>query len=291
MVGLVAAGSVEAQAPVPEAITRATEACIAGLPASAFSPVTVDLVVDTPRTVEGRRVYPLALDLASRVATHLRTEFPSQSSVQPLAMAEPRLTWRAFDFTLRVRLHRDGRVTWTDSLGDSASIAGAKLLRDALLVVRDSGERIAWPPGLVRDSVDVTFYLQPATVDRGGKPLFPRERNPMPVFRVMHPWIEYAVRRGPGDPRYPVVAKAAGATAKLKFSFVVDTAGRVDPATARLTGHEDQPGQALLLLRHRHEFVESVRTFLERGRYAPMRIGGCAVRREVSQWFEFKIER
>ena len=256
-----------------------------------MAPTTVYLVVDSSDHAEAARVRPLALQLAARVADHLRAEFASSSSVQPLGMAEPRLTWHSLDIGLRVWAHRDGRVAWNDSIGDSLPVAGAKAIASALRALRDSSGRVGWPAGLTRDSVLFIFDLDPATVNRRGHLTVPKEGNPIPVFRVMHPWVEQVERRGLGAPRYPSTARLAGISAKLRFRAVVDTNGRVDPATVHLVAYTAQPGQTLLLPRYLEDFAESVKTFFSRGRYLPKRIAGCPVRQEINQWFEFDIDR
>jgi hypothetical protein len=265
-------------------------ACIKALPASAFAPVTVYLAVDTPFTAEAARVRGLSRDLAERVAERIKLEFPSGSVVQPLGMAEPKLTWQGLNASLRVRAYRDGRLAWNDSLSDSLHLAGARLLASALRAVRDSSDRIAWPPGIVRDSVEFTLDLTSATLDREGRLTVPKSGNPIPVFRVMQPWIEHVARRAGGSPQYPVAAKNDGATANLMFTAVVDTTGRVDSTSVRLVAHEEQAGQAVLLLRHLDEFVRSIKSHFARTRYTPKRIGGCAVRAPFRQRFEFRLD-
>ena len=273
-----------------EAQTRRMDrsACIDALPASAFAPADVFLVVDTPFDTAARRALPAARELAREAAEGMRRMFAAEG--ERLGLAEPRVIWWGAYGSLTVWVHPDGRFGWHDRLSDSVETAGLRVLASVLTSIRDSGGRLSWPPSVTEDSVKLVFRLYAATVDRTGRLNSVAQEGANPVFRVLQPWIEWGDRRsGSSRPRYPLAARKAGATAKLQFSAVTDTTGRVDTATVKLIAHEDQPGQAALLLRYYDEFVKSVKAHYARARFVPTRIGGCLSRRAFLQVFEFRI--
>ena len=133
--------------------------------------------------------------------------------------------------------------------------------------------------------------LVTSAVDRKGRLAVPEYGDPIPVFRVMQPWMEPVASRSYGGPNYPAIPKREGATATLRFAATVDTTGRVDMKTVRLIDHEDQPGQTVLLIRHLAEFVREIEKHFSLSRYHPARIGGCLVRDGFTQQFEFKLDK
>jgi TonB family protein len=78
-------------------------------------------------------------------------------------------------------------------------------------------------------------------------------------------------------PIYPPRLSALGKQGRVQASFVVDTTGRVDPASVHVLA-SDHP-----------EFTESVRTALLEMRFRPAMRGGHAVRQLVEQRFTFRI--
>jgi TonB family protein len=78
-------------------------------------------------------------------------------------------------------------------------------------------------------------------------------------------------------PIYPRDLIAIGAEGLVQATYVVDTAGRVDTTTIRVS-YSDDP-----------RFTESVRTALGDMRFRPARRAGKTVRQLVEQKFRFKI--
>ncbi len=76
-------------------------------------------------------------------------------------------------------------------------------------------------------------------------------------------------------PHYPERAGLAGLGDVLVLEYVVDTAGRVDPDSIRFL----QPGF--------REFALEALKWVRSARYAPARIGGCAVRARVQHPIHF----
>ena len=78
-----------------------------------------------------------------------------------------------------------------------------------------------------------------------------------------------------GQPRYPAALRRAGQGGKVVVSFVIDTAGRVDPRSARVTSSPDPALSA------------AVCDFLPRARYARRDGGALGAPARVSTWFQF----
>lgn len=89
---------------------------------------------------------------------------------------------------------------------------------------------------------------------------------------------EVVVRRG-AAPRYPTLLANAGVEGTIVLQFVVDTLGRVEPASV-VTMRADQ-----------RLFVESVRDALNRTRFIPAEVAGRKVRQLVEQSFTFALSR
>jgi protein TonB len=93
--------------------------------------------------------------------------------------------------------------------------------------------------------------------------------------------VEKPVLAMPGSPapRSPEVLKAAGVEGEVDVSFVVDTAGRADPASLRI-------------LKSTHDlFDAAVRSALPGMRFIPAEVGGSKVKQQVQQPFVFRIIR
>lgn len=93
--------------------------------------------------------------------------------------------------------------------------------------------------------------------------------------------VERAVIALPGAPvpRFPEMLRAGGIEGRVLARFVVDSSGRMEPASFEV-------------LSSSHElFAASVREALARTRFAPAEAGGRRVRQLVEQAFVFAIER
>jgi TonB family protein len=92
-------------------------------------------------------------------------------------------------------------------------------------------------------------------------------------FQVEQP----ATMQGPANLQYPALLRSAQIEGTVLASFVVDTDGRVDPATFKV-------------LKSDHElFSNAVRNALARMHYEPGRLDGRAVRQLVQQPFVFAL--
>lgn len=93
--------------------------------------------------------------------------------------------------------------------------------------------------------------------------------------------VERAVVPAPGHrpPRYPESLAAAGVEGRAVARFVVDTAGRVEPASVRIV----DAAHPL--------FAESVRAALRVMRFRPAEAGGRRVRQLVEMPFDFVLTR
>ncbi len=86
---------------------------------------------------------------------------------------------------------------------------------------------------------------------------------------------ELPVRRSGASPEYPPLLRSAGITGEVRLEFIIDTAGRVEPGSARV-------------LSSTHPLFEapSLRA-LDTWQFQPGRIGGMKVRVRVRQLLRF----
>ena len=112
---------------------------------------------------------------------------------------------------------------------------------------------------------------------KGNLPFGPTPFVPDTVFSVLQ--VDQMVERyeSSAAPVYPEELRAKGVEGLVQTTYVVDTAGRVDTTTIRVTQSNDP------------RFTESVRTALGETRFRPARRAGKTVRQLVEQRFRFKI--
>ena len=79
-------------------------------------------------------------------------------------------------------------------------------------------------------------------------------------------------------PRYPAALRAMGVPGTVEMEFVVDTAGRADPASLRVISSTGAP------------FTVAVRTALREARFVAGRYHGRAVRTLVRRAYRFEVE-
>lgn len=84
---------------------------------------------------------------------------------------------------------------------------------------------------------------------------------------------------GGAAPRYPEALRAAGVEGTVVAEFVVDTAGRVEPASVTLADGAHPP------------FAQAVRQALRAMRFRPAEVDGRRVRQRVRQPFAFTLAR
>ncbi|MBI3790759.1 MAG: hypothetical protein HY275_07755 [Gemmatimonadetes bacterium] len=270
----------------------AGSACLDRIPAARLVRVPV---VGVPFVVDSaERPLAAAVALALQSAVELsrtRAGLPADS----LPPGEPDLTWRQLDHDVLLVVHRDGRLDWRTvdgSLGLLRGDAAARWFVQVIRTARAAGEMlIAWPDGLASDSAFVRIGFQRPSIDERGVTRPVRAEVPVPLFSVgVPPERLVAVTRAP-RPRFPTDAQARGFEADLVMQFVVDTAGRADPATARPWWPEGArrpgPQQEVVLA----EFVRTVQVALDDARYEPARLGGCVVPALVQQSYFFRRRR
>lgn len=78
-------------------------------------------------------------------------------------------------------------------------------------------------------------------------------------------------------PAYPDALRRAGVGGEVRTKFVVDTTGRVDPRTVKITSATNAA------------FAAAVRAALPKMRFAPAKIGGRRVKQLVQQPFAFSV--
>jgi TonB family protein len=104
-----------------------------------------------------------------------------------------------------------------------------------------------------------------------------------PVFTIAEPRfvvtrVDAAAQPIPvTGPQYPIELRRAGVAGIVEMQFIVNAAGRIEPASARVV-FESHPA-----------FTASIREAMPRLRFVPARIGDCATRSWVRQRFEFRL--
>jgi protein TonB len=138
--------------------------------------------------------------------------------------------------------------------------------------------------------VEVPSLLPPptttiGTVREGEFRALPRDPAPVGPVASNEPFTEHMVERpvrsrdGNPSPRYPAFLANAGVEGVVHAQFVVDTAGRVEPGSIRIT-HSDHV-----------LFERAVRDVLLRSRFHPAELGAQRVRQLVEQAFAFNMRR
>lgn len=263
--------------------------CIDAIPPSALSPTIVYVVVDTPADAASLRGRPRVQDFLAPIASRIRAR--TGGGITELAFGEPLVTWRGARAELAITAYRDGRLAWAEPQGDSLATAGVRLLAAEMKAAVDSGARISWPASVSQDSMTFTFRLTSQSVSPKGVVSLPKSDRLQPLFTVMQPSMEPAFARPFGGPKYPEEARHARVEAALRFSFVVDTSGRAEINSLAMTGPADARGVMGTGGPYRFDFIAAVREHMRRAHFVPARIGGCAVRMNVEQSFEFRISR
>lgn len=92
--------------------------------------------------------------------------------------------------------------------------------------------------------------------------------------------VDRAVLASADNPRpdYPRALRAAGVEGEVLVTFVVDSAGRVEPGSIRVVQATHE------------QFADAVRRWLPRTRYRPAEVGGRRVRQYVQQQVGFALD-
>ena len=169
--------------------------------------------------------------------------------------------------------------------GDSA----ARHLGRALDAARRQGEAFLWDDSIKRDSLAWLIRLEAATLSEDGSITPPNLRAGFPVFSVMMPPVIAAdVERM--RTTFPMV-RIRGFSGTVRLQFVIDTSGRAVPSSIRGVWPANE---ARLVGPPRFAYDSVVRVMqmsLEDARFAPARIGRCAVSQLVQQAFTYRPTR
>ena len=175
----------------------------------------------------------------------------------------PRMDRVASGDRVRVDVPKEGNLThvegprWSHRYADALRGPAIDLHPDSMIAA-DS-----WP----------SCAVSPCRPRSDGQPGQPSGDEPATFASVERP----AALRSPPRPRYPDQLRAARITGRVVVRFVVDTLGRIEPASVRISESS-------------HDlFTHSVQAVLPTLRFAPAAAGGRKVRMLVDLPFEFRL--
>ena len=228
-------------------------------------------------------------------AEMLRRSLGSEADTLPVG--DSHFSWRELEGTLLLSMHRDGRVTARATpnrpLVDRSTMAAIIALAEAFTLVRARGAAaFVWNDSLRGDSLMVPVRIEyREALGPDAPPTAMRPAVSIPLFIVRVPLIEKPAVPVPGrGPRYPAASIEAGAGARVRLDFVVDTTGRIRLETIREQWDSKVPRQRGALARHYDAFRAAVITSMPNLRFRPAEIAGCKVPQLVQQPFEFMLE-
>lgn len=272
--------------------TASVRRCLAELPASVFTRVPVYLQTDAIDSTT-RHVLPIVDLLTESVAARVRALLGAEPHQLPVG--DSTLSWRHLGPTFVIAVYPDGRFFWrasdTSKSADAARQPGAELLERALVATRDTGERIFFPEGVVRDSLLFMLSYRWPNVTPLGQIEQLETRLAIPVFTLPIPWEKRVIMVRQPHVLYPEGSITGRAEGTVFLQFVVDTTGRVDLRTVRDVWPPDRPRLTGELGDHYKEFLAAATRALGAARYEPAQLGGCRVRQMVQQPFEFRLRR
>lgn len=256
-----------------------SSACVAKLPASEFARVPV-LVDTNPEDTGAVKILPAADLLAQTVAQRIRKTLGSETGALP--SADSAVKWSELGGSVVVVAHRDGTYTWKKDTTELIGFMGTSELHrivDALSESMAAGDRIFWPDSMEQDSAAFRLaYAFPVMgPDKKIQPLQVRVANP--AFTIMMPWFKRAQMSRPPPVHFPTPLPN-GNHYGIMLDFVVDSKGRVVPATIREyvpPGRDSTQGNAS----YHRAFLQSVIRDLPSAQFTPASIGGCAVDQRV----------
>lgn len=263
------------------------DACLYKIPASAFKRVPVLLEATADST--SRSILPAADLFAQSVAFKMRELAGGTDAALPEADAA--IWWATLWGEVLVSVRRNGPVTWRVpdwSLGaDTIPRSALSILRKSIEAVVATGESIVMPEG-AGDSAVFGLSLVHPLIMKGGKVIPVKARQATPVFTISMPWEQPAEVLKLPDLEYSTFAYRTGATATVRLSFMVDKAGRPDPASVKevfLPGEKRPVGEDRI---YADTFIRIVKRALPTAKFAPAVIGGCELNQVVQQVFDFR---
>lgn len=268
-------------------VTPASE-CLAKLPPSAFTRVTIHLAADPVDSVSRAVVSTVDL-LTQSVATRIREMVGANGPVIPAG--DSALRWNELGAVLIV-VHADGRYTWPER--DTATSrrparAGELLLRRALAATRGAEGIVFVPEGALSDSARFALSFREPLVSPAGEMHQPPMRVGFPVFTLPIPWTKPAEAIRPLQVKYPAAPRNVAAEGRLTLQFIVDTTGRVVASSIEDVWPAGRPRYTGALGVYYDDFVKAATKAVVNARFTPTEVGGCRMQHMVQQPFAFKL--
>lgn len=266
-----------------------SDSCVNNIPASARSRVPV--FIEASAAVDPLGLLPQADFFAQAVAVRMRELLGGHEPDLP--EADTVLAWNLLWGQLTVIAHRNQKPTWSvrdkSNAVDSLPRSPLRLLRRSVEDVVASGETITMPENASPDSMDFGLSFVAPTVDRSGKTIPLKARQPIPVFTIAVAWTRpVEVKRNP-DIDYPDPIGLKRYVGKVRLGHVVNPTGRVDASTIEDLWPAGVAQPSAEILRAYNGFVAAARKGLPSARFSPASIGGCVVSQRVEQAFQFEM--
>ena len=304
--GVVIAAPSRASAQWEDAARIATEAaldrnsCLAAIPPAGLVQMAVFLQAIPRDELSGKfsasdtvHASPAVLDVEDRfveaMASHIRSSLGAVGESIPAA--DSVLTWHALTAHLWITLLRNDSVAvraqtvWM-TRDDTAAL---RLLQRAAESTQASSSRLRWPARQPGDSLSFGVGFISPTGDSAGAVYQIPARAAAPVFSVAEPWYNAVRITRSSRGHYPGSSASNGWGGALTVSFVVDSMGRVDPAT--FAAHGLPPGASESQRDVYDRFAAVAKQVAVDTRYAPASIGGCKIPLKMVQPFTFDIAK
>ncbi len=233
-------------------------------------------------------VFNLQADLiAQDVAAEMRRALGARGEDAPIA--DGKLSWYSVPAQIVVTATRAGEMRWR-ARGIIDDSSATSLLAHAFDSVRARGTMLMiWPDDNTADSVlfRLTLVAQPAD---SKDVIYPHSlaRVKFTAFFISVP-DETPPRPADGQPppKYPEYNERERVAGDLLMRIVIDSAGRVEPASIHDVWPSDRPRLAGDLGRYYDAFVASVTAWDKNVKFTPARVGVCPVRAAALQPMRF----
>lgn len=274
-----------AAAALPVSADGQAPACVDRVSQSDLTRVPVYLVAEPADTARSTLATAEALLLA--VSERMRAALGGTPDQLPPGDSVHH--WYTESRGMTIAVAHDGRFVWGRQRARSEipSPRSEEVLVAALSAARDAGERL--PRDSSASTVAVELTLRRPTVRRDGTLDSISVTRAVPVFTTVVPREEPVRPLRAPRVSYPRSARLGGARGLIRMRFVVDTAGRVDMNTVQDEWPAQVPYPTGELLSYYRDFVSEVTSALRHARYHAARVGGCKIRTEITQPFEFHL--
>lgn len=278
-----------------------TRDCVVVLPPNVFTRVAV--LLDAQATDSAAKaILPAADILTQAVAERIRASISGASgsaetggTAGQLPIADSVVSWRQLGGSVVVTTHRDGSYTWIQKPSTATprfiETGALDLLTRALSETSSSGERIFWPEQATGDSLSFRLSFISPVVRPNGKIEPVRVRVAMPVFTLPVPWFKAAAMVRQPRIDYPLRSEAGAAEGGVTLDFIVDSTGRVDPASVREYWPPAMKRPTGYLGDYYRAFLAATVRGLPSGKFEPATVAGCPFSQQVRQLFDFKLSR